>query len=189
MDEATKYLFDEVRNAVWSGFYTKEEVAEMLEEWVEDAEGEPDEAALAAALQKEFADKKAAESTWPQVTDCDQLDQAFGGLWAQGIIALQNAGYTMSDGLDDVSEVRANSGAEGIRGYCFYHGQDLARAVSGQGLMLAFGSFDDEATHKIAVGETVRAAFQEVGLVVEWNGDPETRLRLPLLDWKRRGVA
>ncbi|HEX8507041.1 MAG TPA: hypothetical protein VF630_16875 [Hymenobacter sp.] len=188
MNEETEYLFANVRNAVWSGFYTEEEVTEMLEEWLEDDDGEADEAALEAALQQEFADKKAAEAAWPPVTDCDRLDQAFAALSAKGIIVLQNAGYTMSDGLDDVAEVLAEEGREGIRGYCFYHGQDLARAVDGQGLTLAFGGLDDEAEHKIAVGQAVQAALREVGLVVEWNGDPETRLQLPLLIWKRRGI-
>jgi sorbitol-specific phosphotransferase system component IIA len=188
MDEETEYLVAKVRNAVWSGFYTKEEVTEMLAEWLEDEGGEDDEAALETVLQQELAAKKAAEATWPPITDCDRLDQAFGALWAAGIIALQNAGYTMSDGLDDVAEVRAEGESEGIRGYCFYHGQDLERAVGGKGLMLAFGSFDDEAARKIAVGQTVQAALREVGLVVEWNGEPETRLHLPLIDWKRRGI-
>jgi hypothetical protein len=188
MDEATKELRVAVRNAVWSGFYTQEEVAEMLTDWIEDDEGDPDEAALGVALQKEFADKKAAEATWPRVTDCDRLDRAFADLRAKGIIALQNAGYTMSDGLYDVGEALAQVGRKGIRGYCFYHGQDLERALDRMGLMLAFGSLDDEPTRKIEVGQTVQAALQEVGLVVEWKGDPESRLQLPLLDWKRRGI-
>ena len=46
----------------------------------------------------------ATVTTWPAVTDCDRLDQAFAALNARGIIALQNAGYTQSDGYGDISQ-------------------------------------------------------------------------------------
>ena len=49
----------------------------------------------------------------------------------------------MSDGLSDISEYLAENGRDGILGYCFYHGQDLERAIAGGGLMLAFGDLED----------------------------------------------
>ena len=77
---------------------------------------------------------------------CDHRQLARDQLEAAGIIALHNAGYTMSDGLDDVGEVYERRKAKGLasRGYCFYHGQDVERAIVGGGLFLAFGDMRDE---------------------------------------------
>lgn len=186
MNDSTRYLLDTIHSHVWSGFYSPADVDEAIEDLLEGEDG-ADEAVLRAAVGPEFARKRAAEATWPQTTDCDRLDAAFKALDAAGIIALQNAGYTLSDGLDDVAEVWHRRGRTGSSGYCFYHGQDLERAVAGHGVMLAFGSFGDNPDNKLQVGRSIQATMERHGLRVEWNGDAETRLNLPSLDWKRRG--
>ena len=145
-----------------------------------------DEALLRAAVRPEFQKKTVAEASWPSTTDCDRLDQAFAELNARWIIALQNAGYTMSDGLSDVSEALRKGGRKGVVGYCFYHGQDLERAVAGGGLMLAFGDLHDERSKRAEIGRCVRDVLESHGLTVQWNGDSEKRLSIPNIDWKRR---
>lgn len=129
----------------------------------------------------------AAEKTWPRETDCDRLDRAFDELTSAGIIALHNAGYTMSDGISDVNQVLHDWGRSNVKGYCFYHGQDLERAVARDGLTVAFGDLDDVASQKATIGQTVKKVLESHGFVVQWNGDPETRLEIPKFDWKRRG--
>ena len=185
MNDTTRYILDAIHSHVWSGFDSPADVDRVIDDLLE---GDADEAFLRAAIGPEFARKRAAEATWPTVTDCDRLDAAFEKLNASGIIALQNAGYTMSDGISDVSgDLHQRGSREGVQGYCFYHGQDLERVVAGEGLMLAFGSLDDDKTHKLAVGHRVREILEGRGFTVQWNGDAETRLNLPTLDWKRRG--
>ena len=75
-----------------------------------------------------------------------------------------------------------------VAGYCFYHWQDVERAVAGDGLHLAFGPTDakDEETHGVEVGNIVTAALKEAGLQATWNGSFNTRIFLPDFDWKRR---
>jgi hypothetical protein len=179
------YILERIRTWVWSGFYTPEEVQEMLGDLLEE-EGDVDARKLRAAVGPELAKKAAAEATWPEVTDCDRLDAVFAKLAASGLIAIQNAGYTISDGISDVSEQLSERDSSTVRGYCFYHGQDLERAVAGHGLMLAFADLDGDADKKRAVGALVAAAFREAGFEVDWNGDPENRIDLPKIDWKRR---
>jgi hypothetical protein len=183
MSETDKYILDAIKNWVWSGFYSPDEVDAMIDDILED---DADEAMLRAAVPPEFDKKAAAEASWPNTTDCDRLDQAFEELNARGVIALHNAGYTISDGIGDVSEVLHERGRKGIKGYCFYHGQDAQRAVAGGGLMIAFGDLDDDKTKKTQVGRLVKDVLHGAGLAVEWNGEPETRLNLPGLDLKRR---
>jgi len=77
-------------------------------------------------------------------------------------------------------------GRSGIRGYCFYHGQDVERAVNGGGLWIAFGDLDAIPEQKSLMGRQIKACLERHGLKVEWNGDPERRLAIPKLDWKRR---
>ena len=186
MSYTDEYILDAIRNHVWSGFYSADDVHQLIDDLLED---DADEAMLRAAVEPEFTRKVAAEGSWPPITDCDRLDQAFAALDARGVIALQNAGYTMSDGITEVSEALHQRGKEGVQGYCFYHGQDLERAVEGEGVMLAFGSLDDDPANKLAVGRLVQETMVGGGFAVEWSGDPEQRINLPNVDWKRRARA
>ncbi|MDJ0365615.1 hypothetical protein QMK33_10660 [Hymenobacter sp. H14-R3] len=186
MDETTEEYAAAIHLWVWSGFYLAEEVVDMLSEQLKDEEEAADEPLLQRLIAQEFAAKQQAEATWPASTDCDRLDQAFATLKDAGIVCLHNAGYTMSDGLDDVAEALDEHQSAATKGYCFYHAQDLERAAAGSGLWLAYGSLDDEAATKKLVGQHIQAAMQESGLVVEWDGDSKSRIQLPHIDWKRR---
>lgn len=186
MNETDEYILDSIKSWVWSGFYTPGQVDEMIGDLLEE---DADEESLRAAVQTEFAKKAEAERSWPKETDCDRLDRAFAAMNERGIIALQNAGYTMSDGLEDVGQTLQERGRQGIQGYCFYHEQDTERAVDGGGLTLAFGDLDADPERKRAVGRIVKQALQEFGFEVEWDDDPEKRILIPRFDWKRRSPA
>jgi len=183
MNESEQYILDSIKTWVWSGFYSLDEVHEMMEDILED---DVDEDKMHSAIAPEFEKKTIAESTWPQITDCDRLNKVFSELNANGIIAMQNAGYTQSDGLSDVSEELTSRDRTKVRGYCFYHGQDLERAVAGSGLMLAFGDIEDTPEGKQAIGKFIVEILIKTGFKVDWNGDPEKRINVPIFDWKRR---
>src|SRR4051812_41321803 len=98
-----------VRHYVWSGFYEPVEIQERIcEELFEP--GTIDTAWVRQRIDEEFQNKVEAEAAWAPVTDCDCLDQAFRVLEGKGVIALQNAGYTLSDGISDVSHVYQEAG-------------------------------------------------------------------------------
>lgn len=122
MNESEKYILETLRKIVWSGFYSVDQAHRMIDDILEE---DADEEMIRTAVPREFAAKAAAESTWPATTDCDRLDLAFEALNAKGVIALHDAGYTMSDGHDDVGEALNLRGHGGVIGYCFYHGQDV----------------------------------------------------------------
>ena len=186
MNDTDKYILDSIKTWVWSGFYGPDDVQEMIGDILED---DADEAYLRSSVAPEFEKKLAAEASWPEETDCDRLDRAFAELNAIGVIALHNAGYTMSDGISDVGEVLHRKDRATVKGYCFYHGQDVERAVAGNGLMIAFGDVDENKAEKGSVGSLVRDQLETHGFEVQWNGDPETRLCIAILDWKRRSPA
>jgi hypothetical protein len=149
-------------------------------------EKEDDADALKKFIHVEFVKRDAEEASWPRETDCDRIDRAFANISAQGIVALQNAGYTMSDGHEEVGNVLAPHPRGTFRGYCFYHGQDLERAVETGQLFLAYADLRDTPEGKLAVGKIVHEAFRQEGFTCEWNEDVNKRILVTGIDWKRR---
>lgn len=181
--ESEDYVLECIRQWVWSGFHSTDQIESMIDDVLDD---DCNAEMLRDCIAPEIARKLAAEAGWPATTDCDRLDRAFRELGAQGICALGNAGYTMSDGHFEVSEVVASAPPGQYTAYCFYHGQDVARAIEGDGVMIAFGALDGDAAASLAVGEAVCGCLRREGFEVVWNGSPETRIGLPGFSWQRR---
>jgi hypothetical protein len=179
---------EEIAVLVRSGFYDKARLMEIVcEEMYEPGELEASE--VAAAIDAELLKWTQEKNAWPKTTDCDRLDAAFTALEKRGLIALHNAGLTQSDGFDDFREVHARHPKKSsIIGYCFYHGQDLERAVRGGGLYLAFGPVDpkDEQKEGPRVGNIIREELERTGLHVDWDGTFAQRIYVPKFVWQRR---
>jgi hypothetical protein len=179
---------DEVATLVRAGFYNKNRIMEILCEEIY-TQGELNPTDVSAAIDEELARLQAEKKTWPAVTDCDRLDAAFAAMNRRGVIALQNAGYTQTDGYEDFrAALEKHPRRSSVIGYCFYQGQDLERAIHGEGLFLAFGPVDprDEEVKGSGIGKVVREELERAGLKVEWDGTFATRLRVPRLVWQRR---
>lgn len=178
----------EIQGLVRGGFEDRERIVEILTEEMY-ASGELDVDAVERAVDTAVQEHAQAKKSWPATTDCDRLDAAFKALAQRGVIALHNAGYTQSDGYSDVREAHADAPDRSrIVGYCFYHGQDLARAVDGGGLFLAFGPMDarTEDTEGPRIGRLVAEELQRAGLQVQWDGTFNQRIHIAAFDWKRR---
>ncbi len=189
MNESTQYILNKIKVRVWSGFDNEDDINQMIDDNLSEQDNDIDETLVREAVMLEFAKKFAAEKTWPARTDCDRLATAFETLNACGIIALHNAGVTQSDGLSDVGEELHERDRASVKGYCFYHWQDVERAVEGLGLWLAFGDLDDDKIKKADVGKTIKQVLEDNALKVEWNNSVETRLHIPVLDWKNWSPA
>ncbi|MBW8807403.1 MAG: hypothetical protein JF591_00930 [Lysobacter sp.] len=175
---------------VWGGFEKKSEIFEhIVEAW--DWEHDLDRDWLRARIGEQMRRKRDAERQWPATTDNDRLAMAFVALTGRGVIALHNAGYTMQDGLCDVSQALhdAEIDAPEFVGWCFYHQQDVEAVLETQRLYLAFGAFDGEAAQSLAVAEIVQRSLREAGLQTQWSGDIDTRLAIEPFHWQRRGNA
>lgn len=170
MNESEQYIANSIRTWVWSGFYSITDIYSMMEDIMEP---DADEQTLREFAKSELNAKLQEQAAWPPITDCDRLNAAFNALNRKGVIALQNAGYTMSEGYEDVGEALAALDRSKIRGYCFYHGQDLARAVGGDGLILAFGDLANTFAGKLGVGELIKEELERQELKVEWDGNSE----------------
>ncbi|MEZ6139318.1 MAG: hypothetical protein R3B84_01995 [Zavarzinella sp.] len=172
---------------IWSGMYDHQEVRLLIEEQL----GNDDEVSedwLQQLILDEVEAKQQAELSWPEVTDCDRLELAFISLEQVGIIALQMAGFTLSDGLEEVSDVYREAGGKksDYTGFCFFTEQDVEHALDGHGLCIAFGHFSDDQAKGVAIGQQLCLAFKAAGLQVDWDENINARIFIKNFRWQRR---
>lgn len=191
MDERPReYLREQVETAVRGGYLDDQEVLAFVKECVEDELRTSDATEeLLAYARRLLEEQRVAEAGWSKPTTNDAIDLAFAALNRQGILALQNAGYSMSDGWSEV-EAAAAECYEPVRGATFFHGQDVERGVRDMGLMLAFDSFEndpklrDEAS--LAIAREIRETLARHGVETEWNGSAKTRIHILPFEWRKR---
>src|SRR6185437_11794022 len=125
----------------------------------------------------------------------EKLNQAFKFLRKNGMIARQNFTCCQSCGgyaIGTYMEGQLDKGKSQL-GYVFYHHQD-AEALKSDGyrsdgnLYLAYG---DGSTNKYPnnvpksseeIGKMIFLALTQAGLVVEWNGDSDTRILVKMAE-------
>ena len=183
-DELLNDVLDSIKEYVWAGFYSPDEVYDEAEEILED---EPDvhltESELRTTIAQLFAEKREAERSWSSTTDCDRLDEAFAALDERGIAALHYAGYTQSDGLSDIAEHVGDHPGQ-YRGYCFYTEQDVTTARRGS-MSVAFGGVEGaEIAEEIA--REICLVLTNKGLKASWDGDLGHRIEIVDIVWARR---
>jgi hypothetical protein len=184
--EVEQQALEYVRSYVRFGFYRPAEVERIVGEDV--FAGAIPRERLRELVQAEVARLKTEQASWPAVTDCDRLDQAFAALEAEGILAVHDAGAEPSDGISEVSERYREAGgaASRIVGYCFYHRQDMEYALKHGELSLAFGDIKGDNRKGVEIGQRVGAALAAAGLRVAWSGSIDEELDIPGFRWQRR---
>ncbi len=105
------------------------------------------------------------------------IDAVFEKLEQAGLIALQDAGYTQSDGFEDCVEAFHNrNGQHPVVGFCFYTRQDLDRAKKTSELPLGiWGAPEGSSESTVSVGKLVVETFQNSGFHVLWTGSASMR--------------
>lgn len=190
-----KELQERVALEVKGGFANQREILELISDVMKyDYELKGDDLKeMRKKLKDIIADlleqHKKEQATWPEVTDCDRLDAAFAELEEQGILTAQNAGYTQSDGFDDISEkyfrLTKKQQKDSI-GFVFFHGQDLERVLESKKLLLAFGAGKGDAKSDVKVGKIIQKVLMAHSFKVKWNGKSDTRLEISKFTWQKR---
>lgn len=190
MSEDQQFIFDSIYTQVRSGFYSLEDIQNNIIEEIED-NGFEDEISEDWAYKQINAVNeellKESES-WGENTQTNRLIAAFDELAESKIIALHYTGYTMDDGEYEVVEVERtlNDNNEKSEGYCFYHGQDLERAVRGDGLNISFQKINNESdVVSKEIAKKIVAVLEKHDLKVEWNGKASSKILLPEFKWQR----
>lgn len=192
MTENEAFIYESIFNQVRMGFLSVDEIKENIIEEIEDNEFEDEisEAWAFEIIDEEYKKLLEESKHWKTPTDTEKLIKAFDELADENIIALHNAGYTTSDGEYEVVEVERELQENEVisDGYCFYHEQDLARAVSIEdpSLYIAFQKVDnsDEET-TISVGKKVAEVLRNNGFEVNWNESAKTKIEIPGFRWQK----
>lgn len=173
---------------VWAriGFYDRDKILEIICEELYEP-GELDRRQVSEALDAELTSLELEKQSWPTVTDCERLDRAFARLRVQGLIAMHNAGVTMSDGHTQFwEEIHDHPNPKEMLGYCFYHLQDIQHAIQGHGLHIAFRGNPDDEVHCEQIGSMILMALVKEGLQTTWSGSCDFRILLPDFKWQYR---
>ncbi|MFH6995505.1 DUF6891 domain-containing protein [Flavobacterium sp. FlaQc-48] len=191
MTENEEFIYESIFNQVRMGFLSPDEIKENILEEIEDNEFESEISEKWAndLIDTEFQKVLKESEKWSKPTDTDRLITAFDELCHQNIIALHNAGFTTSDGEYEVVEVEVqlNDRQKASAGYCFYHEQDLSRAIELEdpSLYIAFQKINnDHDDVTIAVGKKVAEILKKNGFEVVWNEQATSKILIPNFKWQ-----
>lgn len=190
-----KELGDRAKLEVKAGFASQREILALLSEVMKyDYELKGDELREGKKKLKEMIAKlleqhQKDQVKFPELTDCDKLELAFADLEQQGILTAQNAGYTQSDGFEDINERYyrlSKKEQKAYVGFVFFHGQDLERVLEGGPLLFAFGSGKGDKRLDVKAGKLIQKVLESQGFKVKWNGKSDTRLEISKFKWQKR---
>jgi len=100
--------------------------------------------------------------------DHGKLTKGFCAVRKLGIVAKQNFLCCNGCGLNELSNRHKAGKFPGKRGYIFYHNQNYDRMKETGKVCIYFGTFDE--SDSVPMAMEVKAAFESVGLSVDWNG-------------------
>lgn len=192
MSENQQYAHDTIVKKVKMGFDSPGTVREIMQEMLDyqDLGADVSQAWMEQIIDREFAQLNEDQYSWNRPTDPDRLAKAFNELCTEKIIALHNAGYTTSDGEEDVVAVEWQLRDKGMQseGDCFYHEQDLERAIDpdSKKLLVAFQKIDnsDDAV-TLAVGQKVADKLRQHGFTVNWSGSVNEKIEIAGIEWNK----
>jgi hypothetical protein len=127
------------------------------------------------------------QTSWPAITMNDRIDLAFDELMEQGVVALQNAGLSMSDGWYEVNSL-ADTQVKPLKGAVFFHEQDVERGVEGQGILLAFGAYNEEdhEMESLDLANEICDVLNRHQIPNRWDGDIDSRIEILPFVWQKR---
>jgi hypothetical protein len=188
-EEAKSLALALIKTDIAYGFRTDEEIEESVAEQMEEDVDDIDLEWLQLKIKLHSEARAVASKSWAQPTDFQRLAQVFDELVKNKIIALHFAGYTQQDSIGEaveVAEALRDNGEDPI-GYCFYHEQDLERAIGPENpsLLIGFGTFVEGEEGERALGQLICTHLGSAGFVLDWDGSEKTRITILNIDWKK----
>lgn len=188
MTENEKSVYESFMNSIKSGFSSLEDIIDETLEIVEDEGWETEITGewINEYVTREYNKHAEDSKIWQRPTDPDRLVAVFDKLRRHKIVALHNAGYTQQDALYDIKEVWEDLEDVDVHpiGYCYYHGQDIERAIEDEILCLGFyGKKEKNDKEAIMIGNIVVNALKEAGFEINWNNTATKRIEIQNFRW------
>ena len=186
--ELKNEAFEQLLLDIEFGFETEEELFDSIKEMFHDEEGF-DENWLRQNISQEYEQHQRQSLNWIRPNDFDRLAKAFDQLINEKIVCLHKAGFTRQDGEGDCLETIERLNELGIKaiGFCYYHSQDLARAVdkSIQNLYLGFGSSTNDDNKAAQIADKIVSVLKENNFEVSWTGSVDQRIEIRNIIWQK----
>jgi hypothetical protein len=170
-----------ITRLVWSGFSTKDDIRDA-------AIYEP-QPSVQSPEDLEWLDKQIeVELAKKRNTSFDRLDDVFNLLRSAGILALHNAGNTQSEAEGDARDEWDNLGGpeSGLKGFVFYHSQDVEHVVESGDLYIGFRTFPGSTIAALELAQQTALELQKAGFTVTVPSNVDTRILVTGVDWKKR---
>lgn len=175
-----------ITNYVEQGFLSRDEIIETLNSC-----GEFPDHDILTMVDKEWQRKVEVEATWPEITDCDRLVEAFKALNGMGIISTHRTGTTNTDAADYSRELwkRMRQTDNAIHGCAFYTISDIDHALENGVLNIGFDAYPGKfPAHGIAldyVAMTIVQCLRNHNLNASWSGNSFDKISIELT-WNNR---
>jgi len=191
--ENQKYIDEIIYSEIRTALFSIKEIEEKIIETVEDNgfEKEFSKSWVKSRIKEAYQELLTESKNWKSPTDVELLSKAFNELAKDGIIALHNAGYDSSEGIDEVQEIVTKLKKKSIKkpiGYCFYHQQDLERAIlpTHSNLYLSFNTLkniSDKDTIKL--GQKIVKILENYHFKINWNETVNTKIEILNFKWQK----
>lgn len=182
MDEALIEELDyEIDLLIKSGFFSEEEIFEIIEDEFIDEELDLD---LSLHIGKRFAELTEGLKTGE---DFLNLSDAFRNLSQENIICIHNAGFDIEEGIQDSFELYThilNNKLE-VEGFCFYSFEDIETAIYENKLNIAFGDFELDESKALEIGKTIADCLRENGFDIIWEETVDEQIVIEDFEWKK----
>jgi len=185
--EIKNEAIEQLEKDILFGFENGDDLLESISEMFYD-EDDFDENWLKKEIEVRLKNHQTESLNWEKPTDFERLVKSFDELNEEKIVSLHRAGYTRQDGEDDCSEIIAELKEIGIttKGYCFYHTQDLERAIGEEKMLfIGFDSYNREDELAKEVAEKIVEVLKKNGFNTKWNGSLDTRIEILNINWKK----
>lgn len=183
-------IFEALNFTVNSGYFSKEQIIEYSEEYLEEIFTEydydlPDNKMIVKLISEIYE----APIINPTGNQFKRLQHVLDQLNQEAIIALDYAGFDQSEGQEDVAVVVAFMKKNNIprKGYCFFHQQDIERSMDPEirTLYLSFSSIDGDEEQALVVGNRIKKLLETENFDVQWNGSLEQRIMIQNFIWDK----
>lgn len=182
-----EHLLAHVQPAVDAGYLDRDEIVERAKDIAGEEGFLLTNEKIEAIVDERLAEHAARQAGWPAITDNDRLDAASMKLESEGIVVRGNFTCCGSCGITEIWEEIELAKKAGIlvKGYAFYHSQDVEGVAEGEHLRLSYGSTEAGDAPSIAIAKRIVEILRDEGLTVHWNGTFMQRIGIDL-EWRKR---
>lgn len=157
-----------------SGFFSKDDIIEILEEQFidEDIDINNIEIKFNETSNKNF----------------EILEEAFSKISQKDIVAIHNCGYDIDEGIADSFELYVHllNNKQNPIGFCFYTFEDIEECIFENKLRLTFSSFKEDEKLSLEIGNIIFDILQSFNLNIKWDNTINGEIIIEDFKWDKK---